>query len=128
MNKQLKPTELEEAVMNMLLEGDEPVKKTLLNQWRNSRITKREHSGVGFFTYFNVLDTIPRVTEQRKNFTSDDLDDIEVIARVPELSNGIGFALFISDGQIDMLEGYTFGEKWPKKVSAFRLEKIKSVK
>lgn len=34
---------------------------------------------------------------------------------------GVGFLLYVDDGLITMLEGYTYGEPWPQPVGEFSL-------
>jgi hypothetical protein len=33
---------------------------------------------------------------------------------MPTLRNGAGFVLFLTDGALEMLEGYTYDEAWRK--------------
>jgi hypothetical protein len=40
-----------------------------------------------------------------------------VIARMEGLEHGAGFMLFIDDGVLVMLEGYTYDEPWPQRMS-----------
>jgi hypothetical protein len=108
-------SELESEVMRMLLNGNDPVLNTLREQWRASRVEKRELTGVGFYTRFSVLDSIPRI-EGNRTFNFGD-----VIAEINGLQYGAGFVLFVKDGVINMLEGYTYDESWPPIISAFRL-------
>jgi len=37
----------------------------------------------------------------------------------PGLEHGAGFVLFINDGLISMLEGYTYGEPWPEDITGY---------
>ena len=46
----------------------------------------------------------------------------DVVADIPGVKNGgLGFFLYVRDGYLHKLEGYTYGEDWPSNVSNFRL-------
>jgi hypothetical protein len=38
------------------------------------------------------------------------------------LVHGAGFVLFVRDGRIDTLEGFSYDEPWPQQVSKFNLK------
>ena len=106
-------TELESSVLTKTLEGDHPILRQMREQVRCCRVRNREFTGVGFFTYFDCRECDP-------------IDDLnarfgDVIAELPGLKNGAGFLLFVENGRIVMLEGYTFEEPWPSDVSTFAL-------
>jgi hypothetical protein len=78
-------------------------------------VTNRKMTGVGFFTNLRLTDGTHRGTPQKLVITSVDI-------KFPAISpTAIGFSLFIENGAISMLEGYTFGnERWPDEdVKAF---------
>lgn len=109
-------TELERAVMEMLLLGDHPVLEVLRLQFQKARVERREFTGVGFFTHFAISPDAPRVAGRR----SFELDDVH--ADIPGLEHGADFILFIRDGTIDFLEGFTYGDdRWPETVTSLRL-------
>ena len=66
--------------------------------------TKRENTGVGFFTSISVPPTAEPVER---------LDPLsgETHARLPGLEHGMGFVLFLDDGRIKTLEGFTYGSE-----------------
>ena len=98
----------EAAVLQLLLAGDDPVLKILREQLSQAAVRKRELTGCGFFCYFDVGGAAPKLTgRQRFQF-----GDVE--GRIIGLNHGAGFLLFVSDGTLDFLEGYTFGETWPQ--------------
>jgi hypothetical protein len=45
----------------------------------------------------------------------------DVIAEVNGLRNGAGFLLYVTDGVLDVLEGYSYGEQWPSTINNFKL-------
>ena len=108
---------LEAAVLEKLLDGDHPVLTALRHQLPGTRVTSRELTGVGFFTTFSVaagpLDRAPIV---RAIFG-------DVVATIPGLAHGAGFLLYLEDGLLHMLEGYTYAdaEPWPERIDEFSL-------
>jgi hypothetical protein len=121
----LRPTfkvnDLEKAVMEMILEEEIPEKEILKEQWRQAKIRERRLTGTGFFLDLDIPDNVPR-TATRSDFNSD-RGDTTVVAHIPELKNGMGFILFVRDGKLSSLEGYTY-EDWPN-TSEFKLERVK---
>jgi hypothetical protein len=108
-------TRLEQAVMEKLLEGDNPVLGDLREQFRQIESVEREFTGAGFRTKFRLA---PDVRPLSKGF----LTFGDVAASIPELKNGAGFVLFVRDGVLKELEGYTYGdESWPSQASRFEL-------
>ena len=108
-------SKIEKAVLEKLLEGSIPLLVELRRQCEACTIKDREFTGVGFFTDFSV----PEETHKKVglNLVLGDVfgDDI------PELQRGAGFMLFIEDGILTCLEGYSYEEPWPTQVDEFRL-------
>lgn len=42
-------------------------------------------------------------------------------AVVDGLQYGAGFVIFMRGGRLDILEGYSYGEPWPKEIRGFNL-------
>lgn len=107
-------TNLEKAVLSKLLDGDHPVLALLRQQVKFCRCSKREMTGVGFYTELNVgTFTGPR---PELDLTFGDVD-----AEIDGLQFGAGFVLYVESGLLVMLEGYTFGEPWPDRIDEFQL-------
>ena len=106
---------LELTVMKLLLAGDDDVLVGLRRQFETSTVTNREFTGVGFFTTFGVPVSVPKVAEG-KSFKFGDVN-----ASVAGLQHGAGFLLFVKDGVLKMLEGYSYDEPWPKQITTFEL-------
>jgi hypothetical protein len=98
-------TTLERTVMEMLLAGDDPELQLLRTQYASAGVAKREMSGVGFFTSFSVDHSLPGVT--RPMWIQD------VMAEATGVSDSIRFILWVNDGFIDTLEGWSSGD-WPE--------------
>ncbi|SMN17490.1 hypothetical protein CRYPA_7 [uncultured Candidatus Thioglobus sp.] len=45
-------------------------------------------------------------------------------AEINDLKYGAGFLLYIENNGLKMLEGYSYDEKWPIKITNFSLNKI----
>ena len=110
---------IEKAVLAKLLEGSIPLLVELRRQYAACTIKDREFTGHGFFTDFSV----PEGTCKRDGF---DLVIGDVLGEdIPELQHGAGFLLFIDDGILSCLEGFSYGEPWPTQVDEFRLTYVK---
>lgn len=108
--------DLEAAVLDKLLEADLPALGRLRMQRQRMHVTKREYTGVGFFTEFGHPNDVIRLATSRSIRFGDVLADIE------GLEHGAGFVLFIDNGLITMLEGYTnANEEWPREPGSFEL-------
>ena len=105
----------EHAVMQKILEEDTSVNRILREQYKKAQVASRDFTGVGFYTDFHLPENIVKVTEPVEYGYGDVLCDV----------NGItcfgGFVLFIEDGAMICLEGYTFHEEWPNVITNYRL-------
>lgn len=107
---------LEDQVLKMLLEGDDPTLDVLRTQLANARRQPRELSGVGFFRHFELTAPSPTLPNSASIWFGDVSADIE------GLQHGAGFVLFVDKGMISMLEGYTYGEEWPTQIARFSVQ------
>jgi len=110
-----KLNKLESAVIEKLLENNNCT--DLKEQVENIRVINREITGVGFFT---TLCSLKDFLCQKKTFKIGD-----VHADINDLKYGAGFLLYIKDGKLEMLEGYSYDEEWPSKIANFDLKKIR---
>jgi hypothetical protein len=109
-------TPLEKAVIGALLEKSGEPFDTARQQLEHARITKREFTGVGFFTEFAITDDAPI----RRDLPDATLGNVGV--EFPGVQHGAGFLLFIRGGVVTMLEGYTYaGDQWPERIDEFRV-------
>ena len=112
-------SKIEKAVLEKLIEGSIPLLTELRKQFDVCTVKDREFTGVGFFTYFSV----PEGTCKKDGF---DLVIGDVVGEdIPELQNGAGFVLFIKDGILTFLEGFSYDQPWPTQVDEFRLTYVK---
>ena len=111
--------ELEKEVMIKLLDGTDDTLKVFREQYYRALVKKREFSVMGFFTLFEMPEDSP-LSEPPMSIQLGD-----VVGQLDGVKNGIGFVLFIKNGFIQMLEGYTYGdEKWPKNFTEFKVSYI----
>lgn len=106
--------EFENAVLEKLLAGDHPVLVALRAQAETGRVVIREYTGAGFFCTFETSPNAPAL-----NQPSFHCGDVE--ARIDGLTHGAGFIVFVRDGRLNMLEGFSYDEPWPEVVGNFEL-------
>ncbi len=107
---------LEKDVMLHLLTGENETLSVLRKQFAAAVVKSKEYSGAGFFIYFTIPQDAPLLSSEQSFNIGD------VAARIDSLKNGAGFILFIKNGVITRLEGYTFGEEiWPRSVEHYEL-------
>ncbi len=107
---------LEIAVLNLLLAGDHPALVALRHQLAHLSVRSREYTGVGFYTFFD-LDATTVAAPVPKAWIP--LGDVELA--MPGLAHGAGLVLFIENGLMTDLEGFTYDEPWPEKMKDFTL-------
>ena len=93
--------------MDRLLAGDDRRLETLRRQMTKVEVTAREFTGVGFFTRF----ALPAGTRRVQGWDRRVIDDLH--GTIDGLDRGVGFALFITDGLLSFLEGFSHAEDWP---------------
>jgi hypothetical protein len=113
-------TPLEKAVLDKLLDKAGEPFETIRRQLSVVTLAKRNFTEVGFYIEFVLL------TEAQVKRDAPDMTLGGIGAEFPGLEHGAGFVLFIRQGVMSMLEGFTFDEKWPESTSEFKLFKIDS--
>jgi len=108
-----KLTNFEQAVMEKLLQGTNPVLIEIKRQFDSCVVKNRELTGVGFYLDFMVSDSLLD--------SAIDLWFGDVIADIDGLKHGAGFVLHIKNGKLDMLEGYSYDEPWPDSIEKYTL-------
>jgi len=108
----------EKAILEKLLSGNFLEIISLRRQIELCKVVKRELTGFGFFTTFKVPENTPRIFGLNAIFG-------DVIGEIEGLRYGAGFLLYISEGVLDMLEGYSYDEHWPSSINDFKLSYTK---
>lgn len=106
---------LEIAVLRKLLDGDLPLLIRLRQQLELCTVERRELTGCGFYTTLALPKDISLIAGLDIKFG-------DVIGDISGLTSGAGFVLYIKDGALDMLEGYSYDEPWPKSINSFNLK------
>ena len=73
-------------------------------------------TGVGFFTDLVVDPVAPSVLPMRQVLSG-------AGAGIDGVRHGAGFLLFVRDGRLATLEGFTYDEPWPEQVASFRVRR-----
>jgi hypothetical protein len=102
------PTPLENAALELLVGGDDTNLAALRLQMEHLQVTRREFTGVGFFTFFQVPNEAPAAT----GLDVSDLSD--VFGEVVGLPHPVGFILFLRDGFLECLECWIVDDEWPE--------------
>ena len=106
---------IEEAVLTKLLTGNLPLLIQLQQQLEGCSVATRDLTGFGFYSTLDVPENIPRTPGLNGKFG-------DVIGEIPGLPSGAGFLLYVKDGVLDMLEGYSYDEPWPQSIEDFNLK------
>lgn len=101
--------ELVNQVIKMMLVGDDEVLMLLKKQFESAKIISEEVEEAGFYINYYV-DKFEIMSEQFNNtFQIGDVD-----GEVNGVEGAIGFILYVKNGFLIMLEGYTnVIDKWP---------------
>ncbi len=93
------------ALVPRLLDGPHPALAALREQFRKARITEVEMTGVGFYADFAVPADAPLA--EPSDFAGGHAD-----IKLSGAQHGAGCVLFIRDGRLTTLEGYTYDDTW----------------
>jgi hypothetical protein len=96
------PTSLEKAVLSAIVDQlDSPHKESLAQQIAKASVISRKNTGGGFYTDFEIgngqYSPLP------------DLRNQMVVAHIEGLQHGMGFILWVKDGHLSFMEGYSYG-------------------
>jgi hypothetical protein len=101
--------EFEKILMKMLLSGDDEVLNKLRKQYEVAKIESREFSDAGFYTSF-LVENRNDLCIMNKSFHIGDVD-----GNIDGIEGAVGFILYVKNGYITLLEGYTNAvDTWPK--------------
>lgn len=96
-------------VMDMLLNGTDEVLLLLKKQYKGAKNVSIETNPVGFFVDFEIDEFQINSNKFENTFQIGD-----VAGDLEHMEDAVGFILFVKDGFLKMLEGYTnASEEWP---------------
>ena len=116
---------LESEVLKWFLAGEHAVLGTLREQLASACVLSRTLTDHGFLLKLSVPAGTTKLHEQFHVKSDFCLGD--VTAATDSLEHDVGFLLCITDGILDLLEGYTYDESWPVKVTNFALEYVTGI-
>ena len=99
----LKFTALEQAVLRAICEQHSVDRAPLEAQILTAAILKRENTGAGFYTHFTVERTSSAAVGGQRLRQGP-------AASINGLDHGMGFILWLKEGYLDCLEGYSYEE------------------
>lgn len=106
----------ERELLEKLLDGNHPVLSALRAQLDSCQVGSREFTGHGFFTNLEVDRSVePAPTSCPR------IQIRDVGGKVSGLKYGAGFVLFVTEGYLDFLEGFSYEEPWPAEISEYSL-------
>ncbi len=113
----MKLNKLEQELLKHFLKK-ENIKFSNQFNFEKIKVSKRNITGVGFLTYIEKTNLL-RIIEQKKSFKYGKIGaklnyDIEV-----------GFLIYIDEGYIMTIEGYTYDVAWPNKIEKIEFYEIK---
>jgi len=114
------PTEVLTLVKRLvpsLLNGDHPALVALREQYRRARVSVVELTGVGFHVDFEIPVDSPLAVPP--NFAGG-----EAIITLEGATHGAGCVLFVRDGRLSTLEGYTYADSWPEHARVLAVDNI----
>jgi hypothetical protein len=99
---------LERKILRLLLARKFGETSAVVSQFRMLRCTSRKMTGTGYFLNFDA-----RGNSTKIDHSDDELSE-DFPTRLSSPRDLVGFTLFIRNGRLSWLEGYTFGDVgWP---------------
>lgn len=97
-------TNLELAALRSIFSETPDLAADLQQQMDRATVIKRENTGAGFLTTIGVPSDTPQVRTRK-------VLGYETYARIHGLEHGLGFVLFIREGRMHLLDGYSPGSE-----------------
>lgn len=111
---------LEKDVIRWILDGQDPVLESLRQQFSVATIGPREKTGVGIYLNLEIPITtrgVDALFGTRSRFCIGDVG-----AKIGAHHQEVGFLLWILEGRLSFLEGYSYGsEQWPEELTEYHL-------
>ncbi|HYK09669.1 MAG TPA: hypothetical protein VEV39_02595 [Gemmatimonadales bacterium] len=114
-------TPLERSALDLLVGGEDPDLARLREQVDSVTVTRRDLTGVGFYTHFSL----PLGASPAAGITKAPIAD--VYGEVEGLPQPVGFSLWVKDGLLDCLECWIHDRKWPDDAELKRVYYVRPV-
>jgi O-acetyl-ADP-ribose deacetylase (regulator of RNase III) len=108
-------------LMPLLLQGEHPTLGILREQFQRAHIGAIRLSGVGFFADIVVPPDAPQVDPPR-------IVGGDCRIELSGVEHGASCVLFVSDGHLSMLEGYTCGEEWSENTRVVDVKEVTPIR
>ena len=118
MNEKLSFLEREVIEAILKCQKENPTCEQLFRQYEVALVKKRTFTGVGFYTEFIIDEGLGLESNVQMQLGS-------VYAKIDGLKCGAGFVLFVENGIITTLEGYSYDERWPNDAKVIELFMVK---
>jgi hypothetical protein len=114
----MKASALEQAVVGQLLEEAELRPARVDVDFENVAVVGREFTGVGFLTEFEP-------SQELKLFADGvSLRWGKVGARLNAAKLETAYVVYVDNGYLTTIEGYTYGDDWPESIASFALYEL----
>ena len=108
-------TSLENDIVRWLLKNCES--SDIQRQLPHVILQKRDYTGVGFFLHFSLPPDVVAAPDSAGDSTP--IPGPEIAS--PQLESGAGTVMFLTDGRIDCLEIFAYGNHFPEKLNDYTL-------
>jgi hypothetical protein len=105
--------DLLDAIVGQALGGNEIWRR----QIGHLRVSKREFTGVGFYSYFTLTDPAMVVMP----FVANEVVSGWIRTDLPGRKVGIGHILYLERGAMVMLEGFSYDEAFPAEIGPYEI-------
>lgn len=112
-------TKFEVEILNWLLAGEEPVLDALRRQLTKATVLSKVFTGHGIYINFYLPSDVTPLHKELSVKPSFCFGDVE--ASISSLEYGAHFILWVEDGLLASLEGFTYDESYPQEISDFEL-------
>lgn len=108
---------LVDRILPLLIEGEHPALAALREQYRHASIKQVEFTGVGLLVDFEVPGDTALVSP--RDFAGGFASITLAGARL-----GAGCVLFVRDGRLSTLEGFTYDDEWPEGTNVVSIDNV----
>ncbi len=108
-------TSLENDIVRWLLMNCEDIH--IQRQLPKVLLCKRDYTGVGFFLHFSLPSDAVAVPDSAGDSTP--IPGPEIVS--PQLDSGAGTVVFLTDGRIDCIEIFAYGNHFPENLTDYTL-------
>jgi len=107
--------------MPLLIAGEHATLASLRQQYHRTVIKQVEFSRAGFCVSFEVQPDTPVALPQ-------DFAGGHALIRLKDARLGAGCVLFVRNGRLSTLEGYTYDDEWPESTDVLSVDDVKPIK